>query len=116
MTFSESGTVQAAIVERLVGLGWTYMAGKDLPRSTDEMFIESHLVDALKSLNAEIGARPERVDEVLPKLRAAVLSATNDGLVAANERLTTWLRGHSTVQYIGTDAYVPVNLIHFDHA
>jgi type I restriction enzyme R subunit len=115
VSFSESGTVQAAIVERLVGLGWSYVAGKDLPRSSDEVFIESHLVDALKGLNPEIAERPERVDEVLPKLRAAVLSAVNDGLVAANERSTTWLRGHQTVQYIGTDAYVPVNLIDFDH-
>lgn len=113
--FSESGTVQGAMVDRLVSRGWTYIAGKDLPRSTDEVFIEADLVSALTTLNPAIAAEPGRVDEVLPKLRAAVLSAVNDGLVAANERVTTWLRGHQTVQYVGTDTYVPVNMIDFDH-
>jgi type I restriction enzyme R subunit len=51
------------------------------------------------------------VNEVLPKLRAVALSAVNDGVVAANERMTTWLRGHQTLKYIGTNDYVPVHLI-----
>jgi hypothetical protein len=43
--------VQAAIVERLVKLGWEYVPGKDLPRALDGVFIESHLTDALVRLN-----------------------------------------------------------------
>ena len=31
-------------------------------------------------------------------------------VVAANERMTTWLRGHQTMKYVGTDDYVPVQL------
>jgi type I restriction enzyme R subunit len=53
----------------------------------------------------------DRVDEVLPKLRAVALSAVNDSVVAANERMTTWLPSHQTLKYIGTDDYVPVQLI-----
>ena len=112
--FSESSTVQRAIVERLVALGWTYVPGKDLPRATDESFIESHLGEALTRLNPLIGAQPSRLDEVLPKLRAVALSAVNDGVVAGNELMTTWLRGHQTLKFVGTDDYLPVQLLDFE--
>ena len=105
--------MQAAIVERLSELGWEYIPGRDLPRPFDSAFIQPHLVDALIRLNPLITGEPERVNEVLPKLRAVALSAVNDGLVAANERMTTWLRGHQTIKYIGTDEYLPVRLIDF---
>ncbi len=65
-------------------------------------------------LNPLIAAEPGRLDEVMPKLRAVILSAVNDGVVAANERMTTWLRGHETIKYVGTDDYVPVELVAFD--
>lgn len=112
--FTEATTIQSTVVKRLVNLGWTYIAGKDLLRSADEVFIESEVVAALTRLNPEIAAAPHRVDEVLPRLRAGVLAAVNDGLVTANERMTTWLRGHQTIQYVGTEAYLPVRLIDFD--
>src|ERR1700722_30505 len=114
MAFSESSTVQPAIIEKLVALGWTYVPGRNLPRSTDEVLIESDVTDALVRLNPLIAAEPSRLDEVMPKLRAMLLSAVNDGVVAANERMTTWLRGHQTVKYVGTDDYVPVQFIHID--
>jgi type I restriction enzyme, R subunit len=112
--FSETSTVQAAIVEQLVGLGWTYIAGKELPRTIDGVLIETHLTDALIRLNQVVAEDPSRIDEVLPKLRAALLSAANDGLVPANERLTTWLRGDQTMRFVGTDDDLPVQLIDFD--
>lgn len=112
--FSESSTVQASIVERLTSLGWTHVQGKDLPRAIDGVLIEEQVTSALRHLNPRIDEQPERVDEVLPKLRATMLSALNDGLVPANERFTTWLRGTQTVRYIGTDIDEPVHLIDFD--
>ena len=54
-------------------------------------------------LNPLIAAEPSRLNEVMPKLRAVILSAVNDGVVAANEQMTTWLRGHQTIKYVGTD-------------
>lgn len=113
--FSESSTVQAALIERLVGLGWTHVPGKDLPRTIDSVLIEEHLSDTLVHLNPVIAEDPDRIDEVLPKLRAVLLSALNDGLVAANERLVTWLRGDQTVRFVGTDVDVPIRFIDFDH-
>ena len=87
--------------------------GRDLPRPIDSAFVQPHLIEALTRLNPLIAEEPRRVNEVLPKLRAVALSAVNDGLVAANERMTTWLRGHQTLKYIGTDDYLPVRLLDF---
>ena len=111
--FSESSTVQLAIVEQLTKLGWQHVPGRDLPRRVDSVFIEPHLTGALVRLNSVMAEQPERVDEVLPKLRAVALSSINDGVVAANERMTTWLRGQQTLKLIGTEYYLPVQLIDF---
>ena len=112
--FTEASTVQTAIVERVAGLGWRHVPGNDLARSVDRVLVESELIEALQRLNPAIAAQPERVEEVLPGLRLAVISAVNDGLVAANERMTTWLRGHETQKFAGTDSYDAVRLIDFD--
>ena len=113
--FSETSTVQTAIVEQLIGLGWTYVAGKDLPRTIDGVLIEEHLTNALTRLNPAIAEDPDRIDEVLPRLRAVLLSAANDGLVPANERLTTWLRGDQTMRFVGTDDDIAIQLIDFEN-
>jgi type I restriction enzyme R subunit len=113
--FSETSTVQAAVVGRLVGLGWAHVPGRDLPRATDAALVEDHLLDALIRLNPSVAEAPERAEEVIPKIRAVVLSARNDGLTAANERMTTWLRGTQTVRFVGTDTDVPVRLVDFGH-
>jgi len=115
--FSEASTIQPAIVERLAqkDLAWVHVPAFKLDRTADGVLIESDLVQALLRLNPHIAERPDRVDEILPVLRAAVLSALTDGLVAANERMVAWMRGAMTFKFIGTDAYVPVRLIDFDN-
>jgi hypothetical protein len=77
--FSESSTVQAAIVERLCkpDLGWVHAPGSALDRTVDGVLIESDLIPALLHLNPAIAEKPERVDEVLPILRAVVLSSAS---------------------------------------
>ena len=111
--FSEGASLQPAVVERLAGKGWTHISANDLPRPIDAVFVEPNLVEALVRLNPVIAEEPSRVDEIVPKLRAVALSAVNDGLLAANERMTTWLRGETTHKFVGTDDYVPVRLIDF---
>lgn len=108
--------VQAALVERLTrrDLGWTFVAPNDLPRQLDGVLLEDHLAAALVRLNTVIAERPERVEEVLPRLRATLLAVANDGLVAANEEMTAWLCGRKTLKFLDTDDYVPVRLIDFD--
>lgn len=114
--FTEASTVQAGIVERLSrsDLGWKHTRGKDLDRTVDGVLIEPDLIDALIRLNPSIAAQPDRVEEVLPHLRLSVISAVNDGLVAANERMTTILRGSDTRKFVGTETYEPIQLIDFE--
>lgn len=122
-SFSESSTVQAWLVGRLQGLGWEYVPGdfgkalrpaNSLPRECTDVLVEEWLLEALEVLNPELHGYPEGIDEVLPIIRTAVLAAANEGLVAANERMTALLRGDYTHKYIGTDEYVPLRLIDFD--
>lgn len=111
--FSEA-SVQSWLVERLASLGWSHKPGHVLDRESTDVLVESELVDALIRLNPVIAEAPERVDEVLPGLRSAILSASFDGLVPANERLVRWLRGAESFKFIGRDDHVPVRLIDFD--
>jgi type I restriction enzyme, R subunit len=105
--FSEASTVQAWLADRLKSGGWDFVEGRKLPRELTQPVVEDWLIEALEILNPALHGAPERVDEVLPLIRSAVLSAGTDGLVAANERLVTLLRGDHTVKYVGTDEYVP---------
>src|ERR1035437_11176801 len=109
--FSESSTVQAWLVERLVALGWEHSTGNQLPREFMAPLVEEWVIEALEILNPDLHGAPERVDEVLPLIRMAVLGAASEGLVPANERMTTLLRGDHTGKYIATTEYVPLRLI-----
>lgn len=109
--FSEANTVQKWLVERLVALGWEYVPGDKLARERTDVLVEDTLIEALELLNPDLHGFPERVDEVLPEIRARVLAGATDGLVPANEAMTTLLRGDHTVKYVGTDDYVPLRLL-----
>lgn len=113
--FSEASTVQKWLVKRLVELGWEYVPGDKLARERTDVLVEDTLIEALEVLNDRLHGFPERVDEVLPEIRARVLAGATDGLVPANEAMTTLLRGDHTVKYVGTDDYVPLRLIDFDN-
>jgi type I restriction enzyme R subunit len=112
--FSETSTVQAWLVERLVHLGWTRVPGIAIPRANTDVLVEDWLVEALVRLNPAIAEVPERVDEVLPVIRSAVLSASVEGLLAANERMTTLLRGQAAVKFTGETDHTPFRVIDFD--
>ncbi|MGI5950448.1 MAG: type I restriction endonuclease subunit R [Brooklawnia sp.] len=114
MTFSEANTVQKWLVERLVELGWEYVPGEKLARERTDVLVEDTLIERLEILNDRLHGFPERVDEVLPEIRARVLAGATDGLVPANESMTTLLRGDHTVKYVGLDDYVPLRLIDFE--
>ncbi|MBU6162917.1 MAG: type I restriction endonuclease subunit R, partial [Myxococcales bacterium] len=112
--FSEASTVQAWLVERLVSLGWTHVGPNQLPRTVTDTVCEEWLIEALTRMNPAIAEVPGRVDEVLPLIRSVILSANNEGLLAANERMTTLMRGDHTVRYVGTEQHVPLRLIDFE--
>ncbi len=115
-SFSEASTVQAAVIDRLTqaDLGWQLVGAEGLGRDKTDVLLESDVVDALQRLNPILAERPELIAEVMPKLRAVVLSVHDDGLVAANERMMSWLRGNETVHFVGETNPTPVRLIDFD--
>jgi type I restriction enzyme R subunit len=134
VAFNESNTVEAYVRDLLAGplkatppntvqeplpsygpapkgIGWRYAAPTEVPRQIQEVFVEPWLRDALIRLNPEIAARPDRVDEVLYKLRAVVLSVRSDGLIRANEEMTAWMRGERSMTFGANNEHVPVRLI-----
>jgi type I restriction enzyme R subunit len=115
-SFTESSTIQAAVADRLSkpDLGWTEIHPDQLQREDISALIEPDITEALVKLNPIIAADPSRVDQVLPALRAVVLSVVEDGLIAANERTMSWLRGREGVHFVGEPAPLPVKLIDFD--
>ncbi len=89
----------------------------NLGRPVDGVFRADELQAALVRLNPQIAENPrKRTEQVLAKLRAVLLSAPNDGLVAANEEFTAWLCGRRTIQFVGDDQHSKVNLIDFDNS
>jgi len=136
MTFTESSTVENLVRDllcggvtrhsavgpglarrsgKISGLGWHYLAPQDIPRAPHEVFVEPWLQEALLRLNPEISALPDRADEVMYKLRAAVLSVRSDGLLKANEELTAWMRGDRSMPFGENNQHTTVRLIDFDN-
>ena len=115
--FTEANTIQAAVIDRLArsDMGWQKVGSDQLRREDISALIEPDITEALLRLNPLIAKEPDRVDQVLPGLRATVLSVIEDGLVAANERMMNWLRGTQEVHFVGEPGPVPVRLIDFDH-
>jgi type I restriction enzyme R subunit len=78
------------------------------------VFLLDDLEAALTRLNPEVSKKPDRVTEVLAKLRAVLLGVRNDGLVSSNEEFVQWMCGRRTIRYIGTDKDSQVRLIDFE--
>ncbi|WP_417809096.1 type I restriction endonuclease subunit R [Thioclava sp.] len=134
MTFNEANTVEAFIRDRLTGtsgpttvtpglarqrsaisgLGWHFVGPADLPRQSQEALVEPYLRDALIRLNPDIAANPSRVDDVLYRLRAIVMSARSDGLVKANEEFAAWMLGERSMPFGADGQHVTIRLIDFD--
>lgn len=128
--FTESNTVESLIRDALCGgathhtsagpglsrkgAGWVYVAAKHIPRKDDEVWVEPWLREALVRLNPEIAADPDRADEVIYRLRAAVTSVRSDGLVKANEVFLSWLRGDRSMPFGPNGEHVAVRLVDFD--
>lgn len=100
---------------KLNGVGWHYLASQQISRQPQEVFVESFLQDALIRLNPEIATNPERVEEVLYRLRAIVLSVRSDGLIRANEEFTAWFRGERTMPFGHNHEHTTIRLIDFEN-
>lgn len=112
--FNEATVVEAFILERMTNVGWTYKFGPSLARQTTEVIVEPELIAALVRLNPEIATDPSRADEVIYKLRAVIQGVIGDGLVAANEKFMSWLRGDQTLPFGPNGEHVTIRLVDFD--
>ena len=83
--FNEDNTMEQMIISILKENGWTYIPAEDLPRMYSDVMVEPMVKDALIRLNPEIAAEPSRADEVIYKLRTAILSVQPHNLVTQNE-------------------------------
>ena len=116
MGFSEASTIQKAMVGWAKEAGWAHIRGEDLPRQDNhEVVIEVWALEAIATLNPDLADDEEGIQNVLAELKSGVLSAGNDGLVRANELLTTMLRGVHTFKDLATDKHVPRNFIDFEN-
>ncbi|EAR24285.1 restriction enzyme type I helicase subunits and related helicase [marine actinobacterium PHSC20C1] len=115
MVFSETSTIQKDVIARLVAAGWTHIPGSKLNRSNEAVLIESDLAEAIRRLNPQWAGDDTRVDQVITMLRLLMVNSSDDGLLVANEKFTTWLRGRGTVSVEDSGLDENVRLIDFDH-
>lgn len=136
MTFNEANAVEAFIRDLLCGgithhtavgpglarrsgqisgLGWHYLSRENLRRQPQEALVEDQLVEALNRLNPTIAAQPDRVDDVLYRLRAIIMGVRSDGLVKANEEFAAWLTGEKSMPFGENGEHVTIKLIDFDN-
>ncbi|WMW64534.1 HsdR family type I site-specific deoxyribonuclease [Nitratidesulfovibrio liaohensis] len=131
--FNEENTVEQMVLETLCGdmtsnmiaeelaiyggeiKGWRFVSAEELPRQHSDVLVESMVRDALIRLNPEIKAQPDRVDEVLYRLRTIPLSVQSEGLVRANELFAEWLRGEKSMPFGERGEHTPVRLIDFEN-
>jgi type I restriction enzyme R subunit len=118
--FNELNTVENFLRDRLARgehgrIAWRYSSGKELDRSEEDVLIKGDVSDALIRLNPDIAAHPERVEEVLYKLQAVVVSAVGGGLVRANEEFRAWLMAERTMPFGPGVEHVDVRFIDYDN-
>jgi type I restriction enzyme, R subunit len=142
MTFNEANTVEAYVRDLLcggvappaaagpadglavaevptpygiAGLGWEFLDATSLPRSPQDVLVESHLRETLIRLNPSIAAQPDRADDVLYRLRAIIMGVRSDGLVKANEVFAEWLTGEKSMPFGKDGEHVTIKLIDFEN-
>ena len=83
-TFNEDNTVEQLLISAAKKAGWRYVAASDIPRLQDEVLVIEWLMEALLKLNP---ITPEQAEQVIYKLRSAVMSGSyTSELVNANDR------------------------------
>lgn len=118
--FTEANTVENYLRDRLTRgehgrKEWKFSSGAELDRNVEDVLIISDVREALIRLNPSIQAEPERVDEVLYKLQAILVSAGGGGLVRANDEFRAWLMAERTMPFGPNGEHVDVRFIDYKH-
>ena len=112
--FDEANAVEEFLLSRMSGLGWAYVHGPQLARTSSDAMLESSIRAALLRLNPEIASEPDRADEVIYKLRGVILGVAGEGLVRANEEFMAWVCGERTLPFGPNGEHVTIRLVDFD--
>jgi type I restriction enzyme, R subunit len=83
---------QNLMIQWSLPMGWSFTAGRSLPRETTQTVVVGQLRDAIVRLNPGVIGGFD-VDAVVEEIVAAV-NAVEGGLVRANEQVLRVLRGH----------------------
>lgn len=110
--FSEKAVTQQQTIKLLVEQGWRQVPGKDSPRTTKNVLIESDAKAAVARLNPQLAGRESAV---LSKLRTVISQVPDTGLMAANEEFTRFLRGRGTVLDTATNHDRAFKVIDFEN-
>ncbi len=105
--FTEDNTIEQMLIHKAQENGWEYMPASQLPRKTSDVMVEAWVKEALLRLNK---ITSEQADEVIYKLRAAILSAQAHDLVTANERFFERVFDKNTYPFGKDGEHVPVRL------
>jgi type I restriction enzyme, R subunit len=118
--FNEKNTVQEYICKILTTnpdskIKWKRIIANQLQRDETQVLIEPILAQKLIEFNPEIEQIPDRADEVIYKLIAAIESANNVGLVRANEEFVKILKEPISMPYGDKGKHIPIKIIDFEH-
>ncbi|WP_072816080.1 type I restriction endonuclease subunit R [Rhodococcus zopfii] len=102
---------QNLMIQWSIPLGWTYTAGRALPRETTQTVLTGHLRDAIVRLNPAVIDGFD-VDTVVEEITATV-NAVEGGLVRANEQVLHLLRGRKEFRDSG-GVWHALRLVDFD--
>jgi len=115
MKFNEANSVRDFVRDLVRNEQVPFIPSGQLPRSSSQVLLESHVAEALIRLNPEITAEPGRAEEVLHQLRAIILSARHAAnAVVANEQFMAWLTGQKSMPFGPDGSHTTVRLVDFD--
>lgn len=106
--FNEENTIEQMIISTLQGNGWKYIPAQELPRQYSDVMVEPMVKKALIRLNPEIAEDPSRADEVISRLRAAILSVQPQNLVTQNEAFKRMIFEENSYPFGKDGRMVPV--------
>lgn len=111
----EDRTTEAMIIDAMKGLGWEYIPQDRLGRDYSDVINETDLTETLIRINPSIEKNPAYADEVISKLRMIVSGSQGEGIVAANERMMSWLHNEQSMPFGKNGEHVTVKLIDYDN-
>lgn len=111
MTFNEANSVRDYVRDLTAHRAWKIQAGALLPRSTGEVLLEGVVRESLVRLNPSIAKEVSRAEEVLYRLRGAILGARGGSLLSANEEFAAWLTGQRSMPFGPDGEHETIRLI-----